>query len=136
MFLRSNKEISRLRSKRMSNIYFNSSYRTKLTFSKLRFSESKKFVYRSVFNELHLTQMSLNFKTFCCNLKIRDLGANAFVAFLLFFLKRNYDVLKSQSPFFFFFNKKENSKTKRNLKWKIPHSFTKANLVLQFKKES
>ena len=40
-----------------------------LTFSKLRFSKCKKFVPRSVFWELQLTQISLNFKTFYCNLK-------------------------------------------------------------------
>ena len=51
------------------------------TFSK--FFESIKFVTRSVFGELQLTQISLNFKT-CCNLKIRDQGAKLCVAFLLF----------------------------------------------------
>ena len=44
------------------------------TFSKLRFSKSKKFVSRSVFGEFQLTQI-LNFKTSCYNLKIRGLGA-------------------------------------------------------------
>ena len=43
------------------------------TFSKLRFFWFKK-----------LTQMSLGFKTSCCNLKIRGLGAKLCVAFLLF----------------------------------------------------
>ena len=54
-------------------------------FSKLRFSGFKKFVTRSVFGELQLTQISLNFKTSCCNLKIRSLGAKLCVAFLLFY---------------------------------------------------
>ena len=37
-------------------------YWEKLTFSKLRFSKFKKLVTRSVFGELQLTQISLNFK--------------------------------------------------------------------------
>ena len=56
-----------------------------LTYSKLRFSKFKKFVSRLVFGELQLTQISLNFQTSCCNLKIRDLGVKLCVAFLLFF---------------------------------------------------
>ena len=40
----------------------------------------KKFVPWSVFVELQLTQISLNFKTSCCNLKIRGLGAKLCVA--------------------------------------------------------
>ena len=45
--------------------------------------------------ELQLTQISLNFKTFC-NLKIRGLGANLCVFYFNF--ERKYDVLKSKSP--------------------------------------
>ena len=59
-------------------------YLEKLTFSKPRFSTFKKLVTRSVFGELQLTQISLNFKTSCCNLKIRGPGAKLCVAFLLF----------------------------------------------------
>ena len=44
----------------------------------------KKSVTRSVFGELQLRQISLNFRTSCCNLKIRGLGARLSVAFLLF----------------------------------------------------
>ena len=33
--------------------------------------------------EVEFTKISLNFKTFCCNLKIRDLGAKLCVAFPL-----------------------------------------------------
>ena len=44
----------------------------------------KKSVTRSVFGELQLRQISLNFRTSCCNLKIRGLGAKLSVAFLLF----------------------------------------------------
>ena len=65
MFLGSINSINRLISKRMSNIYLTSFYWGKLTFSKLR----------SVFGEHKLTQMPLNAKTSCCNIKIRGLGA-------------------------------------------------------------
>ena len=51
------KEINRLLSKGMSNIYLTG---TNETFSKLRFSGFKKFVTRLVFGELQLTQTSLN----------------------------------------------------------------------------
>ena len=78
MFFNSVKEINRLRketnrllSKGMSNIHLKVNIET---FSKLRFSGFKKFVTRSVFGELRLTQISLNFKTSCCNLKIKSLG--------------------------------------------------------------
>ena len=70
------KEVNRLLSKGMPNIYVKVIIET---FSKLRFSGFKKLVTRLVFGELQLTQMSLNFKTFCCNLKIAKLC----VAFLL-----------------------------------------------------
>ena len=46
-----------------------------LTFSKLRFSKFKKFVTRSVYGLLEYMLISLNFQTFCCNLKIRGLWA-------------------------------------------------------------
>ena len=79
MFFNSVKEINRLRketnrllSKGMPNIHLKVNIET---FSKLRFSGLKKFVTRSVFGELRLTQLiSLNFKTSCCNLKIKGLG--------------------------------------------------------------
>ena len=57
---------------------------TKLMFSKLQFSKFKKFVSRSVFGELQLRQITLNFQTSCCNLKTRSLGAKLCVAFLFF----------------------------------------------------
>ena len=66
----------------MSNIYLK--VKETLTFSKLRFSKLQKFVIRSVFGELQLTQILLNFKNSCCNLKIRCLGGKLCVIFLLF----------------------------------------------------
>ena len=44
----------------------------------------KKVCLQVSFWEPQLTQVSLNFKTSCCNLKIRRLGAKLCVAFLLF----------------------------------------------------
>ena len=80
MFFNSNKEINRLRkeinrllSKGISSIYL-----------KVRWSKFKDFITRIIFGELQLTQISLNFKTSCCNLKIRGLGEKLCMAFLLF----------------------------------------------------
>ena len=73
------KEMNRLLSKGMSNIYLKV---TIDTFPKLQFSGFKKFVI----GELQLTQISLNFKTSCCNLYIRGMGAKLCVAFLFFFV--------------------------------------------------
>ena len=70
--------MNRLLSKGMSNIFLKITIET---FSKLRFSGFKKFVTRPVFGELQLTQISLNFKTSCCNFKIRSLGAKLCVTF-------------------------------------------------------
>ena len=53
------------------------------SFSKLRFSRSQKFITRSVLVIVEL-QLRKIFKTSCCNLKIRVLGAKLCVAFLLF----------------------------------------------------
>ena len=50
------KEINRLLTKKMSNIYLKVTIET---FSKLLFYGFKKFVTRSVFGELQLTQISL-----------------------------------------------------------------------------
>ena len=75
------KEINGLLRNGTSNIYLKVTIET---FSKLRFSGCKNLFTRSVFGELHLTQILLNFKTSCCNLKIRGLGAKLCVAFLLF----------------------------------------------------
>ena len=79
MVLRSNKEFNSLISKGMLNYYLNSSYWEK-TVKQI----AKKLVSRSVFDKLQLTHISLNSKTFCCNLKIRGLGAKSCLAFLSF----------------------------------------------------
>ena len=87
MFFDSVKEIDRLR-KEVHRLLSKTLYIylkvTIETFSKLRFSEFKNFIARTVFGELQLTQISLNFKTSCCNLEISGLGAKLCVSFLLF----------------------------------------------------
>ena len=67
----------------MSDIYLKATIK-KMTFSKHQFSKFKKIVSRSAFCEFQLTKILLNFKTFCCNLKIRDPGAKPCLDFLLF----------------------------------------------------
>lgn len=53
---------------------------------KLQFTKFKKFVSRSAFTELQLTQISFNFQTSYWNIKIRGLGTKLYVNFLLFLL--------------------------------------------------
>ena len=107
------KEISRLLSKGMLNIYFRVSIEEKLTFSKLRFSRIKKFVSRSVFAVFQLIQISLNFK-------------------IMTLIIWNYDVLKSKSRCSLFnkninFNKTEKESKMEN----STHNFRETNPVLK-----
>ena len=91
----------------MSNIYLKVTIET---FSKLRFS-------------------GLNFKTSCCNLKIRGVGAKRVWLFYYFNFERNYAVLKSKS----LLSKNINfSKNETESKMENPtHSFRELNLVLR-----
>ena len=127
---RSRKEVNRLLSKRIPNIYLKVIIEM---FWKLQVSGFKKSVTRFVFEELKLTQRSLNFKTSCCNLKIRVLGAEMCVAFLFFDFERNYDVLKSKSRCNSLsktinFNKNQTESKMENPK----HSFRETKCVFQF----
>ena len=99
------------------------------TFSKIRFSGFKKFVSRSVFGDM---QTPLKFKTSCCNLKIRDLGAKLWVAFPFFLFVRNYEVLKSKS-LCILLNKNINfNKNEKHSKMEHPtHNFRETSIVLQ-----
>ena len=102
------------------------------TFSILQFSGFKTFVTRSVFGELQLTQISLNFKTSRCNLKIRGLGAKIYVVFHHFNFERSYNVLKSKSPCILL--NKDINFNKNGTKSKVEnptHRFREMNLVLQ-----
>ena len=111
------------------------------SFSKLRVSGFKNFVTRSVFEELQLTQISLNFKTSSCNLKIRSPGEkqkvlksrkSGVLLFYYFNFDRNYDVLKSKSPWILL-NKNINiNNNEMEMKMENPtHRFRETNLVLQ-----
>ena len=66
-----------------------------MTYPKPRFSKLKKFVSRSDFGERQRTQISLNFQTSCCDLKIKGLMICVWL-FYFFNFERNYDVLKSK----------------------------------------
>ena len=92
---RSRIEINRLLGKRMSNIYLKV---TTETFSKLWFSGFKKFATMSVLGGLQLTQILLNFKTSCCNLKSGVWKQNCMWLFYYFDFKRCYNLLKLKSP--------------------------------------
>ena len=84
MFFSSVKGINRLTSKGMSNIYLKATIEKKRRSQNFQFSKFKKIIFRSVFGELQLTQISSDFKNSCCNLNIGSLGAKLSVAFLLF----------------------------------------------------
>ena len=58
-------------------------YREKVMYSKLRCLKFKRFESSSVFVELQLAKISLNFECSCCDLKIRDLVATQYVGFPL-----------------------------------------------------
>ena len=116
----------------MSNIHL------KVTIEKNRSSQncvilSLKICLWVSFRELQLTQISLNFKTFFCNLKIKGLRAELCVIFYYFSFERNYDILKSKS-LCILFNKNINfDKNKTESKMENPtHSFKETNLMLQF----
>ena len=78
------KEINTLLSKGMSNICLRVTLKKNWRSQNFDFLSLKKFITRSVFGDFQLIQISLNFKTLCCNLKIRGLGAKLCGAFLLF----------------------------------------------------
>ena len=101
-------------------------------FSKLRFSKFNKFVTRSVFGELQLTQI-LNFlKLLVATLKLEVLHQNSVWLFYYFNFKRNYDVLKSKSTCILLnkntnFNKNETESKRKN----PTYAFRQRNLSLQ-----
>ena len=81
--------------------------------------------------------MSLSFKTSCCNLKVRGLGAKVCVwLFYYFDFEINCDVLKSKSPCLLL-NKNTNfNKNETELKMEnSTHTFRETKLVLQLIKE-
>ena len=112
----------------MSNNYLKVTIQT---ISKPFFSGFKKSVTRSLFGELN-SQISLNFKTSYCNLKIRSLLAKLCVGFLYFNLEKNYDILKSKSPCILLKKNIKLNKNETESKTENPtRSFRETNHVLQ-----
>ena len=71
----------------------------------------------SVFGELQLRQISLNFKTFCCNLKISGVGVKLSMTFSLFLFCEELWRFKVKESILFVgqninFTKNENGKSK------------------------
>ena len=78
-------------------------------------------------------QISLNFETSCCNLKIGGLGANCVWLFYYFNFENNNDVFKWKSPCILL-NKNVNfNKTKRNQKCKILHTVLERPTLCSYK---
>ena len=133
MFFNSIKEINRLRkevNRLLSNVKYllKSYYWEKMTFSKLRFFKFKRFVSRLVFWELQLKQISLNFKTSCCNFVLQ-----LCVTFLLFWFWKELWRLKSKSPCILSNKNIKFNKTDTESKMKnFTHSFREMKLVIQF----
>ena len=102
------------------------------SYSKLRFSNFKKFVTRSVFGELLLTQISFNFQTSFCNVKIRGLGAKL-CSFCIIFIMKGIGKFQTQRVHVFLLNKNINfnkSETESKV-GNATHSFREINLVVQ-----
>ena len=117
------KEIHRLFSTYRNIKYLLKSYNVyyweQLVTFKLQLSKSFKNVTRSVFRELQLARISLNFKISCCNLKIRSLGSKLCV-FILIFQKKWWRFKVN-------LNKNEMESKIEN----PTHSFRETGLVLQ-----
>ena len=67
--------MNRLLSKEVSNIYLKVTAEKNRRSQNFDFPKFKKYVTKSVFREFQLTQISLNIKTSCSNVKIRGLEA-------------------------------------------------------------
>ena len=99
MFFRSIKEIIRLLNRGMSTIYLVPIEKTWPS-QIFWFSKFKLFVSRLVFRELQFTQILLNYKTSCCNLKIRGLGKNHVRLFSICVSFLRYFILSRTVPRF------------------------------------
>ena len=133
MFLSSVKEINRLRkevnrllSKGMPNIYL------KVAIKKKWRTQNFKFVCRSVFGELQLTQIISNYPTSSCNLKIRGLNAKLCVAFPLFLFWKELWRFKVKESMFLLNKNMNFNKNEPESKLKNPtYSFREMNHALQ-----
>ena len=64
----------------------------RLTYPKLRFFRFKNLDSRSVFRDLQLTQISLNFQTSCYKLKFRGLGEKTVLRFSIILISKGMTV--------------------------------------------
>ena len=103
MFFSSIKEINRLLSKGISNMYLKVTLERKSCTQKFNFLKFtkflifSKFVCSSVFGELQFRQISLNFQLEW-NLQLSEVREeNCVWLFYYFYFERNYDVSKSKS---------------------------------------
>ena len=97
---------------------------------------SQIFIFRSVFGEFRLMQV-LNFKTFCCKLKIKGMEGKLCVAFPLFwFWKESWGVKFKASSLFVEktsnFSENETESKMENL----PYTFRETNLCFSSYKNS
>ena len=90
-----------------------------------------------LFWKFQLTQISLNFQTFCYNLKIKGLLANLHVFFFCcFYFERNYDVLKWNCLCFSLNKNTKFDKNDTELKMEnVTQSFRAMNLMLQLEQD-
>ena len=111
-------------------------YRAKVTYSNFRFYKFKKFISRSVFGELQLTQISLNFQNFLLQLKNQRSGSRVWL-FYYFYFETNYDVLKSKSLHFLLNENINVNKNETESKMENPtHNFRKRNLIYELRIKS
>ena len=83
-------------------------------------SKIEKFISRLGFGELQLTQISLNFQTFCCVLKIRDLGPKLSCCSNILLLKEIMTFWSQRVHAFPWTKIKTLIKMRQIRKWKIP----------------
>ena len=84
--------------------------------------------------EFQLTQISSNFQTSCCNLKLGGLGVKLCVAFLLFWFWKELLRFRAKESKCILLNKNINFNKNENQKSKMQNptdNFREANLVLQ-----
>ena len=110
------KEINRLISKGLSNIYLNVTIEKKwctqnVNFLSLKCSSAGQFLGVPAHPDIN------EFQTYCCNLKIKGLGAKLSLVFLWFLFWKELWRFKVKESMLFV---RTLIKTRRNQKWKIP----------------
>ena len=129
------KEINRLLSKEVSNIYSKVTIEEKNWRSQNFNFQGLKNCHHVSFGELQVTNIHeymIAFENFLLQLKIRSWKQNCVCLFYYFYFGRNYDALKSMSPCILLnkdinFKKSETESKQENR----THSFRETNLVLQ-----